>query len=507
MKKRIIFKTIFCFLGIALSACEEFLTEEPEGQVSYSNYWKTEQDVENAVYGMHSYLRYAMTGSEVLYRDRGLPFDEFSSVWIDIENNELEKRLSRDDASLSWYNCYKVIACANMIIENIRRADLQEERYNFYLGQAYTVRAWVYFNICQTWGDAPLILESEDVGEKARIPWPEILDVVIGDLKEAVRLLPTADKLADSEGKAIQSKQTPSKGMAWAILAHVYAWKASLNKEPELYVQALNAANEVINSGVYSLVSDPEEVCTTVLLGNSREGIFEIECRNTESDLLLSGRINQICQTWPLERLATPAKKRNLRINNSTVMALYSDPRDKRRDSYFYKLDSMANVSTSITQGAAYIYKWRHIIFYESGFLTGYSKGYEDNIILIRLGGLMLLRAEIKARLGDIQGAVADVNLVRRRAGARDYSPAEGDLLKFIYQERVRELFLEGISIRYFDIVRNGFYREELRGKFRTLTDEDVANGALFLPVRSSAFLNNTLMRQTTYWLQNGFDN
>ena len=68
-------------------------------------------------------------------------------------------------------------------------------------------------------------------------------------------------------------------------------------------------------------------------------------------------------------------------------------------------------------------------------------------------------------------------------------------------------MFLEGFAMRYNDIVRNGFYREELKGKFRTLTDKEVADGALYIPVISSAFENNTLMKQTTYWLNNGFDN
>ena len=43
-------------------------------------------------------------------------------------------------------------------------------------------------------------------------------------------------------------------------------------------------------------------------------------------------------------------------------------------------------------------------------------------------------------------------------------------LRREIFNERRRELFGEGQY--YFDIVRNGYYREMLRGKFKTLTDE-----------------------------------
>ena len=72
-------------------------------------------------------------------------------------------------------------------------------------------------------------------------------------------------------------------------------------------------------------------------------------------------------------------------------------------------------------------------------------------------------------------------------------------LRREIFNERRRELFGEGQY--YFDIVRNGYYREMLRGKFKTLTDEEVRNGALYTWVSSDAFEKNTLMTQNTYWL------
>ena len=70
--------------------------------------------------------------------------------------------------------------------------------------------------------------------------------------------------------------------------------------------------------------------------------------------------------------------------------------------------------------------------------------------------------------------------------------------------EREKELFLE-YGARYYDIVRNGTFREKLRGKYKTLTDQDVKDGALFLPVGSKAFNDNTLMKQTPYWFRNGY--
>lgn len=217
-------------------------------------------------------------------------------------------------------------------------------------------------------------------------------------------------------------------------------------------------------------------------------------------------RLAAYCQSFPIVPLSTPqTARRNLRINNTTVYALYPDANDDRRKEYFYELDYYNSQSTSITQGAAYVQKLRHYSKYTDGTQVGRIKSYLDNEIIIRLADIILLRAELKEKTGDRTGAEADLNVIRQRANTSVYDESEGSLKEAIQNERDRELFLEGINTRYFDMVRNGMFRERLRGKFKTLTDQDVADGALFLPVGSIAFSNNTRMIQTTYWKRNGY--
>ena len=48
MKKNIL---LLIFLAALVFACDDFLTEEPEIAVTNNNFWKTEKDVESAVYG------------------------------------------------------------------------------------------------------------------------------------------------------------------------------------------------------------------------------------------------------------------------------------------------------------------------------------------------------------------------------------------------------------------------------------------------------------------------
>ena len=166
----------------------------------------------------------------------------------------------------------------------------------------------------------------------------------------------------------------------------------------------------------------------------------------------------------------------------------------------------MANEPASVTRGYAYVQKYQHIFKHESGSQVGRIKAYDANEIMSRLADIILLRAELKAKTGDDAGAIKDLNRIRERAGCSPYSASvDGDLAGAIQDERDRELFIEGLAIRYYDIVRNGTFRERLKGKFKTLTDRDVEDGALYFPVANTAFYNNTLMLQTPYWKRNGY--
>ena len=69
---------------------------------------------------------------------------------------------------------------------------------------------------------------------------------------------------------------------------------------------------------------------------------------------------------------------------------------------------------------------------------------------------------------------------------------------KVVQRERLIELFWEGQ--RYYDVVRNGYFREELSLVYAALTDNDIRDGALYLPVSRNSFTKNPLMKQNIYW-------
>ena len=76
--------------------------------------------------------------------------------------------------------------------------------------------------------------------------------------------------------------------------------------------------------------------------------------------------------------------------------------------------------------------------------------------MIFRLSELFLLRAEARSRLGDLNGAHADLNQIRIRAGLPALSGLTGTvLIDSIIQERKFELFAES-GDRWLTLKRTG---------------------------------------------------
>jgi hypothetical protein len=90
--------------------------------------------------------------------------------------------------------------------------------------------------------------------------------------------------------------------------------------------------------------------------------------------------------------------------------------------------------------------------------LYGTADADNNNVVVMRLGEMYLIRAEARAQLGKVTGlnsAQADINVLRTRANAPTVpSVAQNQMLRLIESERQYELAFEGH--RWYDLVRTG---------------------------------------------------
>lgn len=502
-------KLLYIFvLSIFASSCN--LNLDPRNSVTFENFFRNENDLYAMVAQMHGETR--ATFATVSFQEHmGVRIDRIlpSASSYDKLRNLDPNTITSQYSAQQWKRYYNVLNLTDLFLDNYKKAEnVPIDRLNFCLGQCYFLRALNYMWLARTWGDAVITKGSLYNGKYAKSPAKAVIDTAINSGLRAYELLPKHSEMRGASGRVLTAKQYGCKGSVAGVLAHLYAWKGSMFNDSEALAQANIWASKLIDKqyeneiGTYTLATDPEMVCQKTLVRNSEESIFEIEISHVDSDYptFLSG---SYLISYPVKRNSMPQDALNTiyGLTLSSVNTMYYGG-DKRRTAYFYEPD---NSSIGNTGELAYLNKWRYTLYRESGGGEPASfRNLDCNKVIIRLADIYLLRAECRIKLGDSNGAASDLNVIRLRAGAPLYPDVEreesvSELQKLIFREREKELLYEGQ--RYYDVVRNGYYREELSEGFRALTETDIRNGALYLPVPKTAFNNNDLMIQNTYWL------
>ena len=156
---------------------------------------------------------------------------------------------------------------------------------------------------------------------------------------------------------------------------------------------------------------------------------------------LLNPTTNQPWKTGDTVWLATPTAKK-----------VVANP-GKRIQSGAYNFNLLSD-KTSNDNNWPYSLKFA---FCDPGFPTT-TESHLDQVFM-RLAETILLRAEAKGRLNDLQGAADDINLLRFRAKAKlvevaDFGADQTSFLDYILDERSRELLLE--EQRRYTLLRMG---------------------------------------------------
>ena len=500
-------------LGICYG-CEDALNIKPENSLTYENGLTTPKDFESMLNGVNENIQLNMSKSPVgqSHVSKGEYADEWnengSIGWCRALNYPSE---AFGNNMASWAFYYQGIVSSNIILNYADIADLSKEYRTLYKGQAWFYKALCYFEIIRRWGDCILMRDDLEFLPVSKTSWDEVAEYAIELVRKAEEALPEFDEVKDANGNSVVYKTIPCKGAANALLAHLAAWRAGCKyfahdtgyDEIELWEMAEQACSRVIGSETYALATTPEDVCTSVLVGDSKESIYEMIIRNFWNESKGSANPGDsyfgypVLYWFPIDFM----EYCDLRIKATSMIKMFPKG-DLRGESYFYDLYALSEVPE--TKGYAFLYKYREHYIHTNDRGDLVYEGVDQNQILWRLADIYLLRAECRARLGGkyISGAIDDLNIIRDRAKAKRYDASEynGDLRYTIFKEREKELIIEGH--RYWDIIRNGYVRTELDGNFKTLTDQDIKDGALFLMISPEAFDGNPLLRQNTYWFR-----
>jgi len=395
------------------------------------------QPVGTAVYDNNATAAAVLTGIyDRMIEGIGLSSGRNSiSVLAGLSADELQN-YNNNDATLSqcynnalnstnvpiWNEIFQHIYTCNAAIEGISGSNnLTEPIKKQLLGEAKFMRAFFYFYLVNAFGNVPLIISTDyKVNAVAfQIPQERIYVQMETDLKDAQGLLNSNFVAADGI-TATSERIRPNKWTAIALLARIYLYKNDWENAD------LEASKIIANNTMFNLVED----LNNVFLHNSYEAIWQLQP-------VLPGY-----NTWDgnFFILQTPPND-TYPVTLSHFLYESFEPGDNRK----------ANWTDSISDGNQtyyYPYKYKKGLYEQNGTVTEY-------LMVFRLAEQFLIRAEARAQQGDLAGAVSDLNVIRHRAGLKNYTVPldKPSLLTAILQEKRIELFTEW-GHRWFDIKR-----------------------------------------------------
>jgi hypothetical protein len=410
-----------------------------------------------------------------------------------------------------WSTCYKGIVNANKVIAYAKEGT---DRMNHVIGEMYYLRSFFYLNLVSIWGrpynqspetnlGVPIILDAEpDINNlPPRATVKEVYKLIETDLLTAASLMSKFTR-NETEYNIFASEQAAN-----ALLSRLYLYMED-NAKAEEY------ANKVIASNKFSLLQGSDyETYPKLKPEDNPEVIFACKALKDKDDYdwyafggmyatingvgwgemyasesfrdLLGQNINDRRHKFivpqyvndpsgnPLYWIiytynkATPAGSRmfqtyNVTLNGSTWEYSYNGTKPVETEEVdgktLYYITSGANITEK-----TYVKLERRMEVrngYPKYFVIKCSNQEDQpqlfSPIISRLAEMYLNRAEARAKTGDVEGALEDVNEIRKRANIPEYSvvPEDKTILEVVLDERRLELAFE--AHRRYDIFRNG---------------------------------------------------
>jgi tetratricopeptide (TPR) repeat protein len=405
MKKILLMLSIVALLGMS-AGCVKYLDLEPSQNISEKNALTSDKNVKNVLIGAYSQFAFPGIYGGNLLRNAELLGGNGEIQWVGtyIDPRQIFNKTmiaTNSEAAAHWTDSYEVINTVNNVLSALDVVKVTDrDRVE---GEALFLRSLMYFDLVRFFADqynfgaantqlgVPLVLTpTNGINESSfvsRNTVDEVYNQVIADLLLAASKLPEDNDIYASSGAAN------------ALLARIYLQKGE-------YAKARDAANTVIASGAYSLLTSYVEVFNND--NNSSEDIFATQI--TPQD-----RFSSMTEFFSIPEYGG-------RDGDIDILAghlnLYPAG-DDRRDLFF------------IGNGAWRCGKWNN----QYGVVN-----------LIRLAEMYLIRAECNFRLSTAVGAtpLADYNKIHMRAGL---VAASSVTLNDILIERRLELAFEGFKI------------------------------------------------------------
>lgn len=488
--KKTIFKYISVMLGagaMLISGCNK-LDQEPTNKFTDKAFWTSPKRAEmvlNMAYNQmysHGKIWEDEVLSDNLYESRGNPDSRV------IRMGQASPNTGKFESEWKWL--FEGIKTSNIFLKFVDDVpDMSAERLAQMKGQIRFIRASLFFRMANLYGDTPLFLKDISLAESrlmTRTPYSQVIAALHTELDEIIPGLPTRNQLSAGENGRI----TRAAAMTLKARLYMYERVSSVAQVEENMRKAAEICGKIMHEqgtyGSYSLLTQ----------GSSEQSAYEYLFTSSaeyNSEVILDYAAVELTKQWSTLHTMIPLTITGTLCGRAPTRSLV--------DSYM-NLDGSVPANTTVYSGRdprlaatvvynGYVWKdrrgtdgkydrsgqYRDVSTINTtsgndrpggnGTPTGfYTRKYFDpthginhemwtNIIMMRYADVLLMYAEAKAYLGEMDATVWDdtIKPIRERAGVGGTNfPGSGDYTDIVRSERRVELALEGL--RYFDLMR-----------------------------------------------------
>lgn len=503
MKKYIgtLFKSML-FLFQA-GACSDELDLLPVSSISDASFWKTPEQSDAFVTGVHARYRSHTSAFQALGEMRSDIFGTdppSASAFTGEATQGIERMwlqtLDLDNAGVSNFGgFYNNIVQLNLLISKLDTDVITSANKNYYLGIAYGMRASYYFHLLRTWGD--VVIQTEPVSSidianlaKPASPEAEVMALIKSDIESSLNAFGGDYSFRDT-------KSFWSKPATLMLKAEVYLWTAHRGGGTADATTVKTALTDIqANTPGLALLTNFSEVFKSDNKGHS-EIIFASRYMNPEASMSFVAS-TFVPQTNLIANFYDSLENRKFDATTDNWGGLLRAP---VKISTFRQFDDSDSRKWATIQPAYNLVSGQYVIAgafakkYQGEQVSG-ARLYTNDFPVYRYADLLLLLAEAKIILGE--DPAAEINAVRSRAYGAAYDPSvhafpnqtiDADPNEALLRERFYEFIFEGK--RWYDLRRFG---DEYVFAHTGLKAEEATK--LRWPIDRNALTNNRALQQ-----------
>ena len=443
-------------LVYALGACQELEQEVLDGVTSEDIANSTNPNLINVLkasaysrivgsWGGHNSIWsiQEVSSDEMAIPQKGADWED-GGQWLRMHRHTWNP--SEESFNNSWNYCYSAIGEINNLL--IQYPDVVALN-----AELKVLRALIYLWLIDSFGNVPIIEETSTGGNPTNNSRAEVFAFIERSVKENIDLLAKED-----------TKTTVNYYTAQAILAKLYLNAGVYTGTPK-WAEAEAAADEVINSGKYSLSTNffanfsernngSTENILTLPYDQNNAGGFNLPQMTLH--YLSQRTYNLQEQPWngyaSLEEFYNKFDDNDVRKNSFLEGPQFASDGTRLNDISAEATDPDGQPLTftpEINMLAPNAFRQAGVRVGKFEFASGAGSSLNNDYPLIRLGDIILIKAEAAFRQGKTAAALTAINQIRKRANVSEFTTLT---LDDIFNERGFEMFAE--ASRRTDMIR-----------------------------------------------------